>query len=92
MNVDATYVAEEALFERLYILPRIVSAIQILPSDEYGSTRLGLITQLPKGAEVEIGGPGFNDQTIQVRCGAASYYVFLDDLEMVRKHAAAACA
>ncbi len=91
MNVDTAYVAETAPFGRVYVLPRIVSAIQILP-DESGSKRLGLITQLPEGAEVEIGGPGFNDQTLRVRCGSASYYVFLDDLEMVRKYAAAATA
>jgi len=92
MNVDATYVAGETCFERLQVLPRIVSAIQIHPSDSCGAEQLGLITQLPKGAEIELGGPGFNDQTIQVRCGSASYYVFRDDLELDRKHAEAACA
>jgi len=66
----------------LHLLPRIVSAIQIHPSYDCDSERLGLITQLPQGAEIEIGGPGFNDQTIQVRCGSGSYYVFLDDLEL----------
>jgi len=78
--------------ERLHILPKIVSAIQIHPSEECGAERLGLITQLPQGAEIEIGGPGFNDQTIQVRCGSASYYVFLDDLELERNQAAAAAS
>jgi hypothetical protein len=87
----ATYVAE-APIARLYVLPKIVSAIQILPSDESGSERLGLLTQLPEGAEIEIGGPGFNDQTLRVRCGSASYFVFLDDLELVRKHAEVAYA
>ena len=92
MSVN-TYVAEETTpFGRLYVLPRFVSAIQILPSDESGSKRLGLLTQLPEGAEIEIGGPGFNDQTLQVRCGTASYYVFLDDLELIRKHVDVAVA
>jgi len=91
MKVDAAFAAETS-YGRLYVLPRIVSAIQILPSDESGSKRLGLLTQLPEGAEIELGGPGFNDQTRQVRCGSASYYVFLDDLEMVRKQAHAAYA
>jgi hypothetical protein len=75
-----------------HILPRSVSAIQIHPSEECDAEHLGLITHLPQGAEIELGGPGFNDQTIQVRCGSASYYVFLDDLELGRKHAAAASA
>jgi hypothetical protein len=89
---DAAYVAETVPFGHIYVLPRVVSAIQILPSDENGTKRLGLITQLPEGAEVEISGPGFNDQTLRVRCGSALYYVFLDDLELVRKRAAAATA
>jgi hypothetical protein len=72
----------------LHYLPRVVSAIQIHPSDDCGSEHLGLITQLPQGAEIELGGPGFNDQTIQVRCGSASYYVFLDDLELLESAAA----
>jgi len=93
MNVKATYVAGEIpAFGHLYVLPRMVSAIQILPSDESGSKRLGLLTQLPEGAEIVIGGPGFNDETLQVRCGSASYYVFLDDLELIRKLANVASA
>lgn len=91
MPVDL-YVAAEKPVGRVYVLPRITSAIQILPSDESGSTRLGLLTQLPEGAEIEIGGPGFNDRTLRVRCGTASYYVFLEDLELVRKHATVAYA
>jgi hypothetical protein len=78
--------------ETAYTLPKSVSAIQILPSEDGERTRLGLITQLPAGAEIEIGGPGFSDRTISVRCFGASYFVFLDDLEAVRKHATAAYA
>ena len=92
MKVDEAYVAAETPFGRVYVLPKIVSAIPILPAEDSGSARLGLLTQLPEGAEIEIGGPGFNDSTIRVRCGAASYYVFLDDLELVRKQAGVAYA
>lgn len=90
--MDTIYVAGETSFDRKYILPRNVSAIPILPSDDSGAKRLGLLTQIPHGAEIEISGPGFNMETLQVRCGSASYYVFLDDLELVRKQAAMACA
>jgi len=78
--------------DRAYTLPKSVSAIQILPSEDGERTRLGLITQLPEGAEIEIGGPGFSDRTISVRCCGASYFVFLDDLDVVKKHAAVARA
>jgi hypothetical protein len=80
------------LVETIYTLPRGVSAIQVLASEHGEPTRLGLITQLPQGAEIEISGPGFSDGTVKVRCSGASYFVFLDDLETVKKHAAAAHA
>ena len=78
--------------ERVYILPKGVSAIQILPDEDGERTQLGLITQLPEGAEIEIGGPGFSDRTVSVRCAGASYFVFLDDLEAVKMHVAVAHA
>ncbi len=92
MKMKTSYVAEDTPLERAYVLPKIVSAIQILPSEENGSTRLGLLTQLPEGAEIEIGGSGFDDRTVRVRCGNSSYYMFLDDLELVRKRAGVAYA
>ncbi len=76
--------------ERAYTLPKSVSAIQMLPNEDGERTKLGLITQLPAGAEIEIGGPGFSERTVSVRCCGAWYFVFLDDLEAVRMHAAAA--
>jgi hypothetical protein len=76
--------------QRAYTLPKSVSAIQILPSEDGERTRIGLITQLPEGAEIEIGGPGFSDGTVSVRCAGASYFVFLDDIESAGKHVAAA--
>ena len=92
MSGQDSNIAGEAFNERIFVLPKIVSAIQILPSDESGSSRLGLLTQLPEGAEIEIGGPGFNDATLRVRCGNSFYYVFLDELELVRKQAHVAYA
>jgi len=76
--------------ERTFILGNSVSAIQILPTEDGERTRLGLITQLPEGAEIEIGGPGFSDRTVCVRCSGASYFVFLDDLDALHGAAAAA--
>jgi hypothetical protein len=78
--------------ERVFTLANSVSAIQILPSEDEARTRLGLITQLPKGAELEVGGPGFSDRTVRVRCSGASYFVFLDDLDALECAAAAAHA
>jgi hypothetical protein len=77
--------------ERVVTLRNSVAAIQILPNEDGEPTRMGLITQLPEGAEIEIGGPGFSERTVSVRCFGASYFVFLDDLDAL-KYAAAAHA
>jgi hypothetical protein len=93
MNVDTfELTATSTPFERAYTLPKNVSAIQILPSEDGERTKLGLITQLPEGAELAVGGPGFSEETIKVRCGGAWYFVFADDLELIRKPLAVAHA
>ena len=78
-------------FEERYSLANHVPAIQILPSEAEGS-RLGLMTQLPAGAEVKMSGAGFNDRTVRVECFGAFYYVFLEDLAAERKPTASATA
>jgi hypothetical protein len=78
--------------DTFFTLANSVSAIQILPTEDGQRTRLGLITQLPQGAEIEIGGPGFSDRTVSVRCSGASYFMFLDDLDELKWAAAAAHA
>jgi hypothetical protein len=85
-----SFVTAALPFGKSYTLGRNVSAIQIVSSGNEAPSRLGLITQLPEGMEIAIGGPGFNDRTVKVRCGNASYYVFLEDLEPQRKRAASA--
>jgi hypothetical protein len=88
MSVKDKYVASAAPFDNVYVVPTSVSAIQILPAEDGGS-KLGLLTQLPVGAELQIAGPGFNDLTLRVQCGSAFYFVFIDDLELIRKRTAA---
>jgi len=87
-----TYSAPVVPFEKSYTLARKVSAIQILYSGSEETSRLGLITQLPEGVQVDVGGPGFNERTVRIRCSGASYYVFLEDLEPQKKGAASAGA
>jgi hypothetical protein len=76
--------------ERAYTLSKSVSAIQILPTEDGEPRRLGLITQLPEGAEVEVDGPGFSDRTVSVRCGGALYFLFTEELELQQKPLAGA--
>ena len=64
------------------IVPARISAIPVLAADD-GGRRLGTITQLPRGAELQISGEGFNDRTVKVRCHDSFYFVFRDDIEIV---------
>ena len=63
-----------------FCLAKNAPAMQIVP-DENGKLRLGTLTRLPEGAEVQICGEGFNDRTAKVVWGGSSYYVFRDDLQ-----------
>ncbi len=93
MHVRAIRPSSVALSEESYTLGKSVPAIQALTSSlEDERSPLGLMTQLPAGAEIGITGPGFNDRTVRVRCGSSLYYLFLEDLEAQRKPAAFAAA
>jgi hypothetical protein len=78
--------------QKRYTLARTVPAIQVVRAVGADQPRPGLITQLPQGAELEVGGPGFNDRTVQVKCSGSSYFVFLEDLEPQRKVVSSASA
>ena len=91
MQSEPTYIRPAVPFEKTYTLGRSVSAIQIL-SGLNEAPRLGLMTRLPEGAELDLRGPGFDEQTVRVRCAGIPYYVFLADLEPQRKPAAFAAA
>jgi hypothetical protein len=92
MNVDVSTLSPEVPFASAYVLPKNVSAIQVLPAEDGESTRLGLLTQLPEGAEIHVGGPGFSEGTVRILCQGAAYFIFLDDLLAVRKGVALAYA
>jgi len=87
VNTDVIQNTFSVSADSTYTLRRNVPAIQVLAAEEGDRSRLGLLTQLPEGAEVHLGGPGFDDQTIRVRSGTGTYYVFIEDLEAQRKPA-----
>jgi hypothetical protein len=70
---------QERYDQKLYALPRNTSAIQAI-SDLDGNTRLGIIVQLPDGAEVRVCGEGFNERTVKVAWEGGFYYIFREDL------------
>ena len=92
MQADVFAHSPQVPFASAYVLPKNVSAIQVLPAEDGEPTRLGLLTQLPEGAEIHVGGPGFSDGTVKVVCQGAAYFIFVDDLIAVKKEAALAYA
>ncbi len=92
MQSEPACSSSEIAFEKSYTLARNVSAIQILPGNAEDRSKIGLITQLPEGVQVQVGGPGFDERTVRVRYSGNAYYVFLEDLEPQQKRAASALA
>ena len=67
--------------DHVYYLGKNIAAIQVLPADGGEEPKLGMITQLPQGAQLHVCGRGFNERTVRVRWANGSYFVFLQDLE-----------
>ncbi|MGA8028311.1 MAG: hypothetical protein WB992_14300 [Bryobacteraceae bacterium] len=57
---------------------------------EDGKIRMGVMSQLPEGADLEICGEGFNDRTIKVRWQEQFYFIFLQDVELPQTRTASA--
>jgi len=60
-------------------LSRIIPAIELAPKTN-GQSKLGIISRLPYGAQLELG-EGYNDRTVKVRMDGKYYFVFRADLE-----------
>lgn len=65
---------------RKLTLLKKISAIQ-LSTAEGVPGKLGVITQLPSGATIDICGEGFNERTAKVRYCEGYFFVFLQDLQ-----------
>jgi|1186.fasta_scaffold125128_3 hypothetical protein len=62
-----------------YTLKKKIAAIYL--AGDTGS-RLGLFTELPEGAQIDVCGCGFSETTIKVRCHGQLYFVFRQDLDL----------
>ena len=77
------------VLNRVYTLSDDISAMQILPFGDSG-VRLSPVSRLPRGAQIEACGDGFDSQTLKVCYEGQFYFVFLQDLETQKKVMAAA--
>lgn len=71
-----------------YVLVEGTRAIELGP-DHMGKMRLGPVSTLPVGSEVEYCGQGFNANTVRVRCRGRFYFIYRQDLEAQRQTKAA---
>jgi hypothetical protein len=71
------------------VLSKAISATELV-AVEGCRARLGRIAEIPKGAQLEICGQGFNRRMIKARWGDAFYFVFLRDLEAAEQNVAGA--
>lgn len=53
--------------------------MQVMPSNDDGA-RLSPASKLPRGAEVRVCGPGFDDQTVMVSYQGQFYFIFSADV------------
>lgn len=88
MKLSPLTLTDPAVLNRVYTLSHDISAMQVLPFNENGA-RLSPVSRLPRGARIEACGDGFDDQTLKVSYEGQYYFVFLLDLELQRKAAAA---
>lgn len=66
-------------FDRIR-LSKSIAALQIRPF-EGDKEQKAFLTQIPKGAELQVCGNGFTARTRRVESGGNLYFVFLQDIE-----------
>lgn len=57
-----------------------IAAIRLLANSE-GNPRYGGIFELPRDAEVDVCGAGFNERTVKLRWRGEFFIAFVQDLE-----------
>jgi hypothetical protein len=67
--------------DRIFHLKKDIAAIQVLPCERGEEPKLGMIMQLPEGAQLRTCGAGFNERTVKVHWAEGTYFVFLQDLD-----------
>lgn len=85
-NPDALSISDN-VSQKKYSLSDDILAMEIVPAVA-GDVRLGPISKIPEGANIECCGQGFNERTVKVRWRGMIYFVFVQDLETQRKPAA----
>ena len=84
MSTESIHLPQEAINGQLSLIEQEIPALQLMET-ENGKARWGPMTRLPRGAELQEFGKGFDDRTILVRVAGFFYIVFAADLAAARK-------
>jgi hypothetical protein len=84
---QALFIPATGYAERICTLAKRIPAILMVPT-ENGRAKLGKISQIPVGAQVEVFGEGYDSRTIKVRFHDGFYFVFSEDLELPKENCA----
>jgi len=79
MNRRALPIPDRPLSGDHLKLARRVNAVHLEEKSD-GNLKMGLLTQLAPGTDLETCGEGCNHRTVRVRVGQESYFVFRQDL------------
>jgi hypothetical protein len=80
MNKEALTFPPDNLSYCRKVISRRISALQLVQARE-GQGKLGPLSQLAPGTDVEICGDGYNEKTTKVRVQGVYFFVFREDLE-----------
>ena len=72
------------LSTRRHLLSQEIRALELGP-DASGQMRLGPVSTIPTGSEVECCGQGFNTDTVKICWRGKFYFIFREDFETHRK-------
>lgn len=81
MVVDVLRLPEQLMGGKTHVLKEEIPAVQLVDM-EHGHAHWGPLIRLPRGAELQECGDGFDDQTRLVRFSGCFYIVFVQDLNL----------
>jgi hypothetical protein len=73
-------IPESVCPQKTYTLSRRIAALRLIAPADGQRGKLGEISQLQPGAQLDCCGDGYNERTIKVHYAGEFYFVFLQDL------------
>lgn len=81
MNTNTRFISDPISAERTITLKKDISALELVEKEN--ATRMGVLSLIPKGSQLDICGLGFNERTYTVQCNNRTFVVFQQDVNPV---------